>query len=81
MMLVQGACASLRFSTDGLSEAARAKAVRELYERTSLPGKLEPLEPLPGCRVRADITKRALPGLGIMSGMLCGLRQAARPKG
>ena len=55
--------------------------MRELCERTNLPGKIEPLEPLPNCTVRADITKRALPGLGVMSGTLCGLRQAARPKG
>ncbi len=81
MMLVQDACGSLRFSTDGLPEAARARAVRELYERTNLPGKIEPLEPLPNCPVYADITKRALPRLGVMSGTLCGLRQAARPRG
>ena len=81
MMPVQDACACLRFSTDGLPEAARAKAVRELYERTNLPGKLEPLEPLPNCPVRADITKRALPGLGVMSGTFCGLRQATRRRG
>jgi hypothetical protein len=80
-MPVQDACASLRFSTDGLPEAARAKAVRELYERTGLPGKIEPLEPLPNCLVRADITKRALPGLGVMFGTLCGLCQAVRPRG
>lgn len=57
------------------------QGVRELYERTTLPGKIEPLEPLPNCPVRADIAKRALPGLGVMSGTLCGLRQAARPRG
>jgi AraC-like DNA-binding protein len=72
---------SFRFSTDGLPEGERAKAVRELYERTNLPGKIEPLEPLPNCPVRVEITKQAFPGLGIMSGTLCGLRQAARPKG
>ena len=81
MTPVQDACASLQFSTDGLPEAARAKAVRDLYERTNLPGKLEPLEPLPNCPVRADITKRALPGLSVMSGTFCGLRQAARRRG
>lgn len=81
MMPAEDACASLRFSTDGLPEAARAKAVRDLCERTNLPGRIEPLEPLPNCPVRADITKRTLPGLGIMSGMLCGMRQAVRPKG
>jgi AraC-like DNA-binding protein len=72
---------SFRFSTDGLPETARAKAVRDLYERTRLPGKIEPLEPLPNCHVRVEITKLALPGLGLMSGTLCGLRQAARPMG
>jgi AraC-like DNA-binding protein len=80
-MPVQNACASLRFSTDELPEAARAKAVRELYERTNLLGKLEPLEPLPDCPVHADIAKRVLPGLGVMSGTVRGLRQAARPSG
>lgn len=80
-MRLEDACASLRFSTDGLPEAARAKAVRDLYERTNLPGKLEPLEPLPNSAVRADITKWALPGLGVISGTLCGLRQAARSRG
>ena len=76
MMPVEDACAPFRFSTDGLPEAARAKAVRELYERT----RLEPLEPLPNCSVQADIITRSLPGLGLMRGTLGGLRQAARPK-
>src|SRR5215831_3632909 len=76
MMPIEDACVSFRFSTDSLPEAARAKAVRELYERT----RLEPLEPLPNYPVRADITKRSLPGLGLMCGALEGLRQAARPK-
>jgi len=76
MMPVEDACASFRFSTDSLPEAERAKAVRELHERT----RLEPLEPLPNCPVRVDITKRSLPGLGLMCGALGGLRQAARPK-
>ena len=81
MIPAQDACASLRFSTDGLPEAARAKAVRELYERTNSPGKIEPMEPLPNCSVRVDITKWTLPGLGVLSGALCGLRQAVRPRG
>jgi AraC-like DNA-binding protein len=81
MMGLEEASGSFRFSTDGLPEAERAKAVRELYERTTLPGKIEPLEPLPDCSVRADIAKWGLPGLGIMSGTLCGLRQVARPRG
>jgi hypothetical protein len=81
MTPVQETSGLFRFSTDGVPEAARAEAVRELYERTTLPGKIEPLEPLRGCPVRADITKLALPGLGLMFATFCGLRQAARPKG
>ena len=81
MMAVMEARDTFRFSTDGLPEEERAKAVRELYECMTLPGKIEPLEPLPDCRVRADITKRAFPGLGVMCGALCGLRQVARPRG
>jgi AraC-like DNA-binding protein len=77
----QNARASLRFSTDGLPEAARAKAVRDLYERTTVLGKLEPLEPLPDCPVRVDLTKWALPGLSFMSGTLCGVRQIIRSRG
>ena len=73
-----GAWRSFRFSTDDLPEAARAEAVRELHGRAALPGKIEPLEPLPNCFIRVDITKHALPGLGVMSGTLAGIRQAAR---
>lgn len=80
MRPVEDACECLRFSTDGLPEAARAKAVRDLYENTNLPGRFEPLEPLPNSAVRADITKWELPGLGVVSGTLCGLRQAARSR-
>ena len=80
MMAVMGGPDSFRFSTDGLPEEERAKAVCELYERTTLPGKIEPLEPLPDCPVHADIAKRTFPGLGVMFGALCGLRQVARPR-
>jgi AraC-like DNA-binding protein len=80
MMAVEEAWDSFRFSTDALPTGERAKAVRELCERTTPSGKIEPLEPLPGYTVRADIAKRTVPGLGVMSGTLCGLRQAARPR-
>ena len=80
-MLTQDASASFRFSTDDLPEAARAKVVRELHERATLPSRPEPLEPLRDYRVRLDITKRALPGVIIMSGTLCGLRHAVRSRG
>src|SRR5215472_12623888 len=79
MMPAWNASASFRFSTEGLSDAARAKAVRELYEQARVAGKIEPLEPLSGCPVRVDVIKLALPGLRVMSGVLCGLRQAVRP--
>jgi AraC-like DNA-binding protein len=75
-----GAWRSFRFSTDDLPEVARVEAVRELHERAALPGKIEPLEPLPNCLIRVDITKHALPGLGVMSGTLAGIRQAARSR-
>jgi AraC-like DNA-binding protein len=77
------ASTSLRFSTDDFPEAARAKVVRELHERATLTnkGRPEPLEPLRDYRVRLNITKRALPGAIIMSGMLCGVRHAIRSRG
>ena len=55
--------------------------MHEFSECTTVPGKIEPLEPLLNCSIRADIAKRTLPGLGVTSGTLCGLRQAARPRG
>ncbi len=80
MPVEEGAWRSFRFSTDDLPEMARVEAVRELHQRAALPGEIEPLEPLPNCRLRVDITKHALPGLGIMSGVLAGVRQAARSR-
>jgi AraC-like DNA-binding protein len=81
---VPGTCATLRFSTAGMPEPACVQAVRELHlhERTLLPGKLEPiepLEPLSGYPLRVDVTKRTLPGLAIVSGTFSGLRHAIRP--
>jgi len=69
-----------RFSTDALPACARGGAVRALYEDPMLPTRLEPLEPLWNCPIRVDITQRALPGLAILSGRLCGLRQHVRPE-
>jgi AraC-like DNA-binding protein len=84
--VVADVCATLRFSTAGLPEPARAQAVRELHlhERTFLSAKLEPiepLEPLPDYPVNVDLTKRTLPGLAVVSGTLSGLRHAIRPSG
>jgi len=70
---VPGICATFRFSTAGLPEAARAEAVRDLHqrERTMLPAGLEPHEPLEPMFDRpphADVIKRTLPGLALVSG-------------
>jgi AraC-like DNA-binding protein len=85
-MLASGACATLRFSTDGVPKERRAQAVRELHvhERTILSAGLEPiepLEPLPDCPLHVDLTNRTLPGLAVVSGILAGLRNAIRPRG
>src|SRR5579863_3295494 len=82
-MPTQNASAPFRFSTDDLLEQARAKVVRELHEHAALPskGRPEPLEPLRDYRVRLTITKRALPGVIVMSGALCGVRHTIRSRG
>jgi AraC-like DNA-binding protein len=80
-MATQDASAFFKFSTDDLPEAARADVVRELHERATLSSRPEPFEPLRGHTVRLDIAKRALPGVIIMSGTLCGLRHAIRSRG
>lgn len=61
---------SFRFSTSDLPVRERADAVRTLRERGVLP-----LEPLAERPVNVRISKRFLPGAGIMSGTLSGLRQ------
>ena len=85
-MPVPEACATLRFSTEGMPEERRAQAVRDLHhhERTILSARLEPiepLEPLPDHPLYDDQTKRTLPGLAVVSGTLSGLRQSIRPSG
>jgi AraC-like DNA-binding protein len=85
-MLVPPVCATLKFSTAGIPEPARAQAVRDLHlhERSHLSATLEPiepLEPLPDYPVHVDLTKRTLPGLAVVSGALSGLRHAIRPRG
>ena len=79
-------CVTFKFSTSGVSEPARAEAVRDLHlrERHLLPAglePLEPLEPLSDCPPHVDVTKRTLPGLALVSGTFSGLRHAARPRG
>ena len=75
-----GGTASFRFTTDDLPPHDRAAAVREMHERSTLPVKPEPMDPVPDQPVRVSITQWALPGLGIMSGVLCGLRQHIKPE-
>jgi AraC-like DNA-binding protein len=66
---------SFRFSINDIPASRRANAVCELRERGILP-----IEPLPDSNLRLDITKWTLPGVGILSGMLCGLRQDGTPQ-
>jgi AraC-like DNA-binding protein len=66
---------SFCFSTADLSLRERRNAVCELRERGILP-----IEPLPDATLSVRITKRYLPGAGILSGTLCGLRQAGSPQ-
>jgi hypothetical protein len=70
-----------RFSTASLPRRKRSEAICQIYERIPFPGKIEPLEPLPGRLPSVDITKRALPGLEFISGVLGGVCQKARPEG
>jgi AraC-like DNA-binding protein len=65
---------SFRFSTVKLPMRVRGLAVREMHERGVLP-----LEPLPGRAVHVEIGKWFLPGAGILSGTLAGLRQESFP--
>jgi hypothetical protein len=69
-----------------MPERARVQAVRDLHlhERTFLPAKLEPIEPLEPLLdypLYVNLTKRTLPGLAVVSGTLSGLRHAIRPRG
>ena len=85
-MRMPDTCTTFRFSTAGVSVAARAEVVRNLHqrERSLLPARLEPLEPLEPLSDRlphVDVIKRTLPGLALVSGTFSGLRHAARPRG
>jgi AraC-like DNA-binding protein len=66
---------SFRFSINDVPASNRAKAVCELRERGILA-----IEPLPNSDLHLDIAKWLLPGVGILSGTLCGLRQEGTPK-
>ena len=80
MTPANGGAAVFRFSTDEMLPHERAAAVREMHKRCALPVQPEPMEPLSDQPARVNITQWALPGLGMMSGVLCGLRQQIRPQ-
>lgn len=61
---------SFRFSTNGIPQHERLKTVRLLRERG-----ICPIEPLPDRAVQVEIAKWFMPGLGILSGTVCGVRQ------
>jgi len=66
---------SFHFSTKGVPPRERLKAVRELRERGILP-----IEPMPDRLIHVEMAKWFLPGLGILSGTFCGLRQEGTPQ-
>src|SRR5215472_13606170 len=70
MTLMPSTIAPWRFSTAGLPLRACARALGELRERGLLP-----MAPLPGCLVRARLTKWFLPGASVLIGTLSGVRQ------
>jgi AraC-like DNA-binding protein len=80
MTPANGGAAFFRFSTDNMPPLERAAAVRGMHERCTLPIKPEPMEPLSDQPARVNITQWALPGLGMMSGALYGLRQQIKPE-
>src|SRR5215471_9913503 len=66
---------SFHFATDDLPEPRRNLALWGLRDRGLLP-----LEPLPDRVAHADISKEFLPGIGVLSGTLSGVRQHASPQ-
>jgi AraC-like DNA-binding protein len=69
-LLVTPREAIFRFSSEDFSPQDRRAAICGLRERGILP-----IEPLQETGVSAQIVKRFLPGAGILTGRLCGLRQ------
>ncbi|WP_262269098.1 AraC family transcriptional regulator [Microvirga yunnanensis] len=67
---------SFRFSTAEIPACDRRDAILRLRERGVLP-----IEPLPDALPSLQITKFAVPGMGVLSGRLNGLRQEGRPPG
>src|SRR5215475_575290 len=74
MLAAAGTVRSFHFATDDLAEPKRGPALLDLRERGVLP-----LEPLSERGIHADLSKQFLPGTGILSGTLSGLRQEGTP--
>ena len=66
---------SFRFSTADIPAHERRNAVCELRERGIMP-----IEPLRDGALSVQISKRFLPGVGILSGTLCAVRQEGTPQ-
>jgi AraC-like DNA-binding protein len=64
----------LRFTTRGIPEPSRRRALHELSEQGLLP-----VVPLPDCAPRVDLVKWRLPGASVLSGTFVGVRQDSGP--
>lgn len=78
MTSVSDGAMSFHFSTEGLPLRECDSSLRALYDLKMILMKLEPLQDRP---IRLDMTRRTLPGLGIVSGGICGLRHVGPPHG
>jgi len=66
--------APLRFTTRGIPEPSRRRALYELSEQGLLP-----VVPLPDCVPRVDLVKWRLPGASVLYGTFAGVRQDSGP--
>jgi len=64
----------LRFTTRGIPEPSRHRALHELSEQGLLP-----VVPLPDCAPRVDLVKWRLPAASVLSGTFAGVRQGGGP--
>jgi AraC-like DNA-binding protein len=78
MTSVPGEVTPFHISSNGLTLRECDRSLRALYDRKMI---LVKLEPLPDQPFRVHMTRRTFPGLGIMSGNICGLRHVGPPHG
>jgi AraC-like DNA-binding protein len=71
MSAMAGESPALHFSTENLPEQHRVAAWKETLRRKAL---YVEVDPLPQSTFHVDVKLRALPGLGMMWGTLCGIR-------